>query len=278
MRTAMKITGGTKTAIALFEKLQQEGDLVDVYSKSFFDRQPSFKDDPYAPFSQEGYEYVLDEYENNVDSDQKPVGHLLLIHVDDYKKETRKELVDLYKPLGTLIDVGKHNPDFLIVNLFTNQVLCVGLGRKNRLFVIDVVSGANVNAFGLLGSIHPGGLMTGEDHGYMDRFTQHDVYESVSDLIHALYTLGVAMYNYDGMMANQEQIEHTLDSGPNENGVYQLKNWENEILDEEDYSKEQIVELLEEINGYQAEEDDSMKMINLFFPQCERGELNTGDY
>ena len=43
----MKITGGTKKAIALLEELQQEGHLVDVYSKSFFDRLPSIKDDPH---------------------------------------------------------------------------------------------------------------------------------------------------------------------------------------------------------------------------------------
>jgi hypothetical protein len=73
----VKIIGGTKTAIALFEKLQQEGDLVDVYSKSFFDRQPSVKDDPNAAFSKEGFEWLVNEYENDPDTDYKPVGHPL---------------------------------------------------------------------------------------------------------------------------------------------------------------------------------------------------------
>jgi hypothetical protein len=78
--------------------------------------------------------------------------------------------------------------------------------------------------------------------------------------------------------AYEEYIEQTLHSGPNENGFYQLKNWEDEILDVEEYTKEQIVELLKESKGYQAEIDDALRMINIFFPQCERGELNTGDY
>ncbi len=269
----MKITGGTKKAIALFSKFQQDGNLIDVYSKSFFDRQPSVKDDPYAPFSQEGYQYVLDEYENNLDSNEKPVGHLLFINVDSLNDDLRKALIEVYKPLANLIDAGKHNPDFLIINLFTKQVLCIGLGRKNRLFSIDAATGKTVNAFGLLGL-----TSTEEDVGYIDRFTQHDVYECVSDLVHALYKLGLAMYNNDGMMANQEQIEYTLDSGPNQLGVYQLKSTEDEILDDEEYSKEQLVGLLNEINEYQAEEDNSMKTINIFFPDCYQGDLNTGDY
>jgi hypothetical protein len=274
----MKITSGTKKAVALLAKLQQDGNLVDVYSKSFFNRQPSAKEDPNATFTKEGFEWLVNEYESDSDSDYNPVGHLLLIHVDGCEEETRKELTNFYKPLGALIDAGKHDPDFLIINLFTQQILCVGLGRKNRLFVIDAATQKSVNAFGLLSGMHASGLMAGEDHGYMDNFTRHDVYECASDLIHAVHQLGVAMFRYDGIEANEEQIEYTLDSGPNESGVYKLKNWVNEIIDEDEYSRERIVELLMESKGYQAEIDDALRVINLFFPQCERGELNTGDY
>jgi len=274
----MKITGGTKAVMSLLDKLQQDGDLVDVYSKSFFNRQPSIKDDPNVFIRKELYEVLLNEYENNLDSDQKPLGHLLFVHIDDYKKEVQKELIGIYKPLVNLIDAGKHNPDFLIINLFTQQILCVGLGRKNRLFVIDAATEENVNAFGLLSGVHAGGLSAGEDHGYMDRFTQHDVYECASDLIHAVHKLGEAMFRYDSMEANEEYLEYTLDSGPNERGNYQLKNWEDEVLDDEEYSREQIVELLKESKSYQAEIDNALKVINVFFPHCNRGELNTGDY
>jgi hypothetical protein len=274
----MKITGGTKTAIALLEKLQQEGDLVDVYSKSFFDRQPSANDSASVEYTKEDFEYLLGQFENNIENDLKPIGHLLFVHIDAYKVDLRKDLINVYKPLGKLMDVGKHDPDFLIINLFTQQVLCVGLGRKNRLFVIDAATDETVNAFGLLSGLHAGGLTVDKDFGYMDLFTQHDVYECTSDLIHAVHKLGVALFRYDSIEANEEYIEHTLDSGPNESGIYKLKNWENEILDEEEYSRDQIVELLKESKGYQAEIDDALRVINLFFPQCERGELNTGDY
>lgn len=274
----MKITEGTKQTEELFRSLADDGDLVDVYSKSFYDRQPSYKDDPSADFNKEGFEYLLEECENNPECEIKPLNHLLFIHVDDYKKDVRQALIDVYEPLANLIDNGKHNPDFLLINLYTRQVLCVGFGRKNRLFIIDAETGESVNAFGLLGGLHSSALFVDEDGGYMDRFTEHDIYETVSDFLHALYTLSVAMFSYDNMAGNQEQIENTIEAGPNENGVYQLINWDDEIIDEEEYSKEQMDDMLKEINEYQADEDESMRVINIFFPQCERGELNTGDY
>lgn len=275
----MKISKGTQKAQALLKRLAHEGDLVDVYSSEFYVRQPSIKDDPSTPFIFEGFQYLVDEYEENSDCESKPVGHLIFIHVDQYKPDLRKALVDVYRPLGTLIDAGKHDPDFLILNLFTRQVLCVGLGRKNRLFAIDAETGKSINVFGLLRGVHAEGISVfDEDAYYMDRMTEHDVYESISDLVHALHQLGVAMFGHDSMSANIEEIEHTIATTPDDNGLYQLKNWDDEIIDEEQYTKDELIRMLEECNGYLSEEHDAMKMINIFFPQCERGELNTGDY
>lgn len=275
----MKIVEGTKSAKSLLERLAAEGDLVDVYSNSFFDRQPSAKDDPFALFNQEVFEYMLEEYEFNSESDLKPAGHLLFIHLDQYKSDLSKALVEVYKPLGKIIADSKHDPDFLIVNLYTMQVLCIGLGRKNRLFAIDAATGKNINVFGLLreGDAADVGIFECDDH-YMDRFTEHDVYESVSDLVHALHKLGVAMYDYDGMLANLEQIDHSIGLPPNDDGLYQLKDWDDQILDEEKFTKDELISMLEEIKGYQAAEDEAMKVINVFFPQCERIEISTGDY
>jgi len=275
----MKISKGSEKAQALIERLATEGDLVDVYSKVFFERQTSAKDDPFAPFNKEGFEYVVEEYESNSDNDVKPLGHLLFIHVDQYKTDLRKSLVDLFEPLSNLIDAGDHDPDFLILNLYTRQMLCVGLGRKNRLFAIDAETGKGINVFGLLRGIHVEGILgIDNDELYMARLVEHDAYESVSDLVHALHKLGVAMYGYDGMSTNIEELKHTIASTPDEDGLYQLKNWDDEIIDEEKFTKAELMSMLEEINGYQAAEDEAMKMINIFFPQCERGELNTGDY
>lgn len=268
----MKITGGTKKAIALLEELQQAGYLIDVYSKSFFDRQPSIKDDPNAEYNQEDFEHLLKHYENDTECEDKPVGHLYFINVSDLKPELKNVLIELYAPFVNYLNSGKHNPDFIIVNLFTKQVLCFGLGRKNRIFCFDAVTGKTVNAFGLLGGPNPS-----EDSDYMDRFTEHDVCEFVSDLAHALYKLGLAMYNYDST-PDRDKLQHTLDSGPNQHGVYQLKSLDGEVLNDDEYSNEEIIELLDQIIVAEKDEEDSMKVINIFFPECYQGDLNTGDY
>jgi len=88
----------------------------------------------------------------------------------------------------------------------------------------------------------------------------------------------VAMYGYDGMAANAEVLEHSISLNPDEDGLYQLKNWDDEIVDEEQFTKDELISMLEESIGYRNEEEEAMKVINIFFPQCERGELNTGDY
>jgi hypothetical protein len=273
----MKIFG-TQKGIAFLAKLQQQGDLIDVYSKSFFDRQPSAEDDPNAPFTKEGFERLVNECANDSDADCKPLGHLLMIHIDDYKNEIREELIDLYKPLGNLIDAGKHNPDFLIVNLFTQQILCVGLGRKNRLFVIDASTGESFNAPRLVSGMQSGDLTGDEAHDYITQFTQHDVYNCVSVLLQALDKLGEAMLQYGMLPAEEDYIEHTLDSGPNENGVYQLKDFSGGILDEKEYSGEYLTKCLKQSWDYGAEIDEALEVINLFFPQCEHCELNTFDF
>lgn len=275
----MKLSNGTKKAQALLKRFVEENDLVDVYSEEFFRQQPRIANNPSATFTLKGFEYLLSEYENNPVSDLKPVGHLLFIHVDQYKRELRKALVDIYEPLRQLIDNDKHDPDFLIVNLYTRQILCIGLGRKNRLFAIDAETGKSINVFGLLEGLHAAGIFIERDNApYMNNFVEHDVYHFVSDFVRALYKLGVAMYNYDSMLANQDQIEHSLELPPNDDGMYQLKDWDGCLIDDEEYTKDELVSMLNEIKSYQIAEDEAMDMINNFFPHCERGELNTGDY
>lgn len=275
----MKISNGTKKAEELLERLKNEGDLVDVYSSEFFSRQPSIKEEPYATFTSGGFTHLLEEFENNPDSEYKPLGHLLFIHVDKYKPDLRKELVKVYKPLEALIDAGKHDPDFLILNLYTRQIICVGLGRKNRLFAIDAETGKSINAFGLLKGFHAAGIGDlDDDEPYMARLVEHDVYESISDLIHALHQIGRAMFGYDSMLANMEVIEHSIGLEPDKDGMYQLKDWDGRIVDDEQFTKDELLAMLEECNSYQNDENEAMKVINTFFPQCERGELNTGDY
>jgi len=265
----MKITKGTNEAEKLLERLRVDGELVDVYSQSFFQRQPSIDEDPYAPFSSDGMDYVED-LENDPDGDVFPKGHLLFIFLNDYKPEIRQALSSVYPPLENLLDNGKHNPDFLILNLYTQQMLCVGLGRKNRLFVIDAATQEPINAFGLIGH--------GDHDDYIDKFTEHDCYETVSDFLHAVHDLGQAMSASDNVHPYGDCLEHTLDAGPGDDGLFYIKSWDDELLDDEGYSREDLTDMVDRYRQSQEAEETALKMVRVFFPQCERAELNTGDY
>jgi len=246
----------------LLDKLKKSGDLVDVYSDDFFNRQPTYDEDPLAPFAKENMESVKETESDNYEK-AKPKNHLLFIFVDQYKKDIHEELTTVYPPLKKIFDIG-HLPDFLLLNLYTKQMLCVGLGRKNRLFIIDAGAGTSINAFDLTG--------ISDDSEYMDKFLENDIYDSVSDLIHALYELSIAMYEYDNLPGNEELVEWALEEENTRDDLHYIEG------DDEGYTTDQINEMLGKCREYRAQEDEAMKMINVFFPQCERAELNTGDY
>ena len=258
----MKITNGTPQAMNLFAELKTSGNLVDVYSEDFFKRQPTYEEDPSAPFTKDGM-ITIEEMENDSDEDAKPKNHLIFIFVNEYDKDMLNNLKGVYPPLQKIFEKG-HLPDFLLLNLYTKQMLCVGFGRKNRMFVIDAETGKSINVFDLTG--------IADDSEYMDKFLENDAYDSVSDFVHALYSLSITMYEYDNLPGNEEVVEWSLDEENTRDGLHYIEG------DDEGYTSDQINEFLEKYREYQADEDEAMKMIKVFFPQCERGELNTGDY
>jgi hypothetical protein len=109
----MKITNGTPQAMKLLEELKKSGDLVDVYSADFFNRQPTYDEDPLAPFTK-GAMDAIEEVENDPDESAKPKNHLLFIFVDEYKKDILEKLKAVYPPLQEIFKQG-HLPDFLLL-------------------------------------------------------------------------------------------------------------------------------------------------------------------
>jgi hypothetical protein len=258
----MKISQGSPKAMSLFERLKKDGDLVDIYSEDFFGRQPTIAEDPDTPFLK-GFLEEIEYLENAPEEEKKPKNHLIFIFLDDYKKGIKEEFIEIYPPLKKILS-GWHAPDFLILNLYTQQMLCVGFGRKNGLFIIDAKTAKSINYFG---------SASNEDYDYISKFTDHDVSEAVNDFLTALHELSYLMYEYDNLRGNVETVSTAIDSGPSEDGFYYIE-------DEDDvgYTESEIKELLNDYNELQAGEDKAMKMIKVFFPQCQRGELNTGDY
>jgi hypothetical protein len=247
--------------MALLNLLKKEGDLVDIYSQEFFDRQPLYEEDPYAPFNREVM-VDIDGYEADPEENIKPKNHLLFIFVDPYKNKLNKKLAEIYPLLVKYFEFD-HKPDFLILNLYTQQMLVIGLGRKNQIYAYDSVSGAAIDLFG-------GPNYDGYDK-YMDRFTEHDLCDAVGDLTKSLLDLGEAMFDYDQVPHNGDMFHIAYAEGPKPDGLFYVEDYE------EGYSQEEVEDFLERFTDSQARGEKALKVIQAFFPQCEWGELNTGD-
>ncbi len=234
----------------LFADLKVNNLLVDVYSKEWFDTRD--ENCNYFPKSLLGN--IEDEY------DPKFFNHLLVIHVDEYNQNFPQRIVQTFPCLSSLINEGIHKPDFLFVNINISKILCVGLGRKNQLFAIDAETNKSVNAFDL----------THGDDAYIEEFTEDDHLEVVSDIVRALFDLGVAFFENDSIPSNETDLYQAIESEPDEEGFYHLE-W-----DDEDYTKEQLEEFLEEKERQNEIMKESEEIIQLFFPDAY--EFNTGDY
>lgn len=258
----MKITKGTPQAMEFLDLLKKEGNLVDVYSQEFFDRQPTYDEDPSTPFHKNDMEYI-DEMEADPDEVTKPKNHLLFIFLDEYKRDLIDKLLALYPQLAKHFD-GFHKPDFIFLNLYTKQMLCVGFGRKNSIFAYDPMYEAHIDFFGNTG--------TGDARQYISKFTEHDYYDLLADFAEALEQLSQAMFQYAHLPYDEYAINIALDDGPKSDGLYYVDG------DNEGLTKEEIEEFLEQYTDCQNRGDDALKVINAFFPQCQWGDLNTGDY
>lgn len=205
----------------------------------------------------------IEELEADPSENAKPKNHLLFIYLESYKRELINKLLVLCPALVKHFD-GLHEPDFIILNLYTKQMLCVGFGRKNRIFAYDPMYEPFIDFFGLTGS--------GDGGKYLDRLMEHDCYEAVRDFAQALATLSEAMFDWDHLPHNPEMLEIALDDGAKSDGLYYVED------DEDGYTKEDLEGYIEEYADCQIRGDAALKIIHVFFPECEWGELNTGDY
>lgn len=247
----MKIASGTKAATDFLEKLKSSGDLLDVYSDEWLSKQNERSELPPHFIAAIDEEYGLD-YRN----------HLLVLYINHDKREVIKELTNLYSPLQKLVE-GKHHPDFAFLNLATKQMLCVGLGRKNRLFAYDPAIDHRLDIYGLTGL---------GNAQYIQAFTALDHGEVVETIITALYSIGVALFEHDSQPSDHTEVYGMLQDVPDSNGLYYFPNEADGVTRQE----------LEEIDATYERTSESMAnalaKLTQFFPEIYIGEINTGDY
>jgi len=257
-------SNGTHQAQQYIEKLKKNGDLIDIYSNEWLEK--NYKDNK----SIIKYIKKFEKKEGN-----EYIGHMLIIHLADESDEALNELLSLYKPLENIITKKSrsqhtgHNPDFLFINLYTKQILAAGLGRKNRIFLLDAETGNSIEYNTQALRISANDIFTNKNKSFYEEFIALDPLEVVTELISSLEELGSALFA-NASVRNRDEIEEILETSPDEDGYY--------FVGVSEYTKEELEEELEEIDRTTDSMYEAIETIQRYFPNASIGDLNTGDY
>jgi hypothetical protein len=259
-------TGGTSEAVRFIEKYKKTGHVVDFYSDDHIssldqDRCSIFVDDLKAYDAKHGAAYR---------------GHMLTVYIGDEDKEMLNELASIYLPFRRLLSLESafggwtHKPDLLIVNLITREILCVGLGRKNRCFHFELhryLGNRTTNNEENKG-VRDFDSQTSTDCS--EEFFRLDHYGISRTAIKALSELGENYYAYDLLPGNAD-VMVTLNQ---EDGLYYFDDFE----DAEGMTDHEVKEIQADYENHREWIDDCLSSLREIFPKIDDWELNTGDY
>lgn len=260
----MPYTGGTHSAQNCIKQLTELSALVDVYSKQWLDAHPNF---PYCNATD------LDEYQTT--SSNACEGHLLVISTSLDEPKVAELLIAAYPAFKASFseDAPYHKPDIVFMNLATQQILCVGLGRKNQLFGYAVgaeeveIDDDNVQDVTSTDQIEAANTPT---LLFMREFVQYDYAGIVTRLIDSLYEFGVSARAWDHLPLNPELIEEILEQGPDEDGLFDI--------DGEMMSLEEARDVIAEFAQADDWGNENLSCIQDLFPELTWADLSTGDY
>ena len=252
--------GGTPEAIKFIEKYKETGHIVDFYSDEFIG---SFDQDCSPTITLDTLKYYDSEYGTSYR------GHMLTIFIGDENNEMLEELSQLYLPFNQILNLTSefgswtHKPDFFIVNLITKEILCVGLGRKNRMFQFELhkylKSQINPSRYGQINT------------DCSDDFFAIDHNEIAKTTIRETESLGDSYFSINHLAGNAD-VSVTLNK---KDGLYYFDDF-----DEEGMTEEEVNDLRKDYDRYREWILDSAERLEEFFPLMNgyEWELNTGDY
>jgi hypothetical protein len=256
--------GGTQAGQNCIAKLTELGALVDVYSSKWLAKNPDF--------------YFFDEYDL-ADYQRKSKnfcsGHLLIISTDCNYQEVASNLNSTYPEFKSVLGEGtsSHKPDFIIINLATKQILCIGLHRKNYFFGFALGDvNVKVREDSLRNSSSDWGRPIGNDptNLFISEFVKYDFANIVLELLTALLEFGSFTRNLDYLPLTQDLILEIIENGPDENGMYDI--------DGEMMTLIEARAVLAEFDQYEEMAIDHLHTLQQFFPDLTWSDLTTQDY
>ncbi len=260
----MAYTGGTLAAKKCISELTSMGALVDVYSKDWLSENSNL-----VNYS---IEDLLDFQQQSSGACE---GHLLVISTSRNLEIVSKLLVDAY--LGFEEHFGEraqmHRADLIFINLATQQVLCVGLGRKNYFFGFAIDSKeVTINEGNVRGIIESCDKPKSniETLEFMNNFLKYDYGNIVKWLMEGLYEFGSCARNWDYLPLTPDQIKKIIAQEPDDDGMYDI--------DGDLMSLEDAKQLIAEFDEAESWGNENLSIIQDFFPDLTWGDLNTCDY
>ncbi|MBM3206968.1 MAG: hypothetical protein FJZ43_05100 [Candidatus Staskawiczbacteria bacterium] len=101
------------------------GNLINIYSINWLEN------------NKEDFEFF---FKTKIKKIQKKLSeHLFILHLDKLDLNLQDKLIRLTPKFKHILNNDKHLPDFIFFNIISSQILCIGLGRKNRIFIYDVM-------------------------------------------------------------------------------------------------------------------------------------------
>jgi len=249
----MSFNSNTELAQKFIKKYKDLGFLLDVYSEEFSSK-IKIKGMSSSDFNNYDEKYGS-KYRN----------HLLLILCDSDSGASTLvndlvELVPKYK--DHLVNHDKdvfHAPSFTLINLISNQILGVGLGRNAQLFMTDVETMADITLSDPK-DINAQVISETSDKDYLKSFLEHDHAGLIFSFLTTIDELGTFVYEQECDLT-EYQYEELCGTEVNEDGDYEL--------DGTIYSSDEKDELINSHEDYEDLIDARKNYIKQFFPNID---------
>lgn len=259
----MTYSGGTQKAQEFLSKYKQRGLIIDVYSNEGLDKIKNVD-----KFSVADFVAYKKKFGDSF------INHMLLINTawyDEEGSELREDFLSIYpKYRDYLKDSNSEiyfEPQFILINLFTRQILLAGLGRRHELFLIDAETGDGVGMDGAQ-NISASSLFSKSSGSYLDNFLSLDHSGIIRTFLWSLYGLGKNTWHMmNGITPYQYEMMLALE--PNSDGMYETE--EGEILSQEEYD-----DLIEEHEDYKDQIEIDEDFLQKFWWQIDYSTLCDG--
>jgi len=256
----MPYIGGTALANQFISKYALSGHLLDLYSDEWALNNEDLEGISVALFKEYDAQFGT-AYRN----------HILLISCDWYEDSNSNfstDLINIFpKYKRQLRDYSENiffDPSFVLINLATQQISSVGLGRNNRFFMTDVETNISVS-LNLPNDISARAVFGIEDNNYLPNFLKLDHAGIVYKFLTSLSAMGSLVYLRDSDCTPWLYDELSY-ANPNEDGQYEV--------DGESYSAQDRDELIKAHANYNSEIQIHERFLMKFFPTLDFSSLN----